>query len=80
MKTKLKSAKYFYSEDNEYLGLLKALGFEFKMHKSHGLYLGKDEVDYELNDLNQLIELSRMFNCRIVFNEDELIIYNDYLE
>ena len=83
MKTKIRTANDFYNDADK--DSLAKLGFEFKMQtERHGIgnYNGwspQNEPEIDINTLDELLAMVRVYGD-IVIREDEIIIYDDYLE
>jgi len=84
MKFKLDHAHW--RTDEETKKKYEVLGFKYKYDNENNWYSGEpwmtirpDEVDIEINSLEELIEFVKKWGP-IVLNEDNITIYDDYLE
>ena len=82
MKFTLSTAGNFYSKDKA--EKLKGLGFEFKISEVtfnyNKNYMKKDNIPtIEINTLEELMKFIKVHGS-IVLDEDEITIYDDYLE
>ena len=80
MKFELRTAGAFYSINNDdKVPKLKELGFGFRIHQGR-LYMHKSLTEIEINSLEDLLKLSDEFDCKVIIDREEIIIYDDYLE
>ena len=81
--TSAKCAKY-YTNSKRLLKDYPQIAKEFKVRVAD---TGKDdsevyiyEVYITINTLEDLVKLKNIVDCGIIFNGDEIIIYDDYIE
>ena len=86
MNFKIRTAGVWY-ENNTHLKELKELGFKFclNIRNEFEIYLGEDDVDYQriditINSLEELIELQKKVGDIVICKDNEIIIYDGYLE
>ena len=77
MKFKLSTSKYFYPNETERTELSK-LGFTFRPSEYKEYVIG-GTTEIEINNLEELLELSKKFG-ELIIKEDSVEIYNDYRE
>lgn len=86
MEFQLMSAKYW-SDFKRILNDYPQIADEFKVqiidtteeYESGNRYIDS-EVYITINTLDDLIKLIDIVNCEVVFNGDEILIYDDYIE
>ena len=75
MEFKLSTRGFFYNEKKE-MELLETLGFKFKFYKNNNFII-KGTPIININSLEELIELSKKFNCQIIVSDKRIEIYDN---
>jgi hypothetical protein len=77
------AGRYYKSGSPAHADLLK-LGFKFtKATKPWGdddLWIEKPEPTIEINTLEELRDLEKLVGCSLVISDDNITIYDDYME
>tara|TARA_R110002012_G_scaffold116659_1_gene264354 strand:+ start:246 stop:500 length:255 start_codon:yes stop_codon:yes gene_type:complete len=84
MKYNLSTAGYFYTSGSPTHSTLLKLGFKFTKATlswgDAGLWIEKPEPTIEINTLEELRDLEKLVGCSLVISDDNITIYDDYME